>query len=106
MIARAPAFFFAFLLAAQQFPEIKFEHLAKGYRFTEGPAWNARDQYFIFSDTPSDRLLKWTPGAEIEVFRTDAHGPTGNAFDAQRRLYTCETLRRTPNRTDRTGKTE
>ena len=91
---------------AQEFADFKFEHLAKGYRFTEGPAWNVKDQFLIFSDTPSDRLLKWVPGTEIAVFRTDAHGPAGNAFDAQGRLYTCETRTRRVTRTDHNGKIE
>jgi gluconolactonase len=106
MIRCATAFLFASLLWSQEFPEIKFEHLAQGYRFTEGPAWNVKDQFFLFSDTPSDRLLKWVPGSPVAVFRTDAHGPAGNAFDAQGRLYTCETRTRRVTRTDRAGKIE
>ena len=90
---------FAFALLAQSFSDLKFDRLAQGYRFTEGPAWS-RDGYLIFSDTPSDRLLKWIPGSAVEVFRTDAHGPAGNAFDAQGRLYTCETHTRRVTRTD------
>ena len=76
---------------AQGLEDLKFEHLAQGYRFTEGAAWSKEGGYLVFSDTPSDRLLKWVPGKEIAVYRTDAHGPAGNAFDAQGRLYTCET---------------
>jgi gluconolactonase len=92
-------------LWAQSFTDLRFERLAVGYRFTEGPAWS-KDGYLIFSDTPSDRLLKWTPGQSVEVFRNDAHGPAGNAFDTQGRLYTCETRTRRVTRTDKTGKIE
>src|SRR5258708_589983 len=106
MIRGAPVFLFAFLLWSQGVGEIKFEHLAQGYRFTEGPAWNVKDQFLIFSDTPSDRLLRWVPGNKIADFRTDAHGPAGNAFDVQGRLYTCETRTRRVTRTDRAGKIE
>lgn len=94
------------LLFAQTFGEFKFEHLAKGYRFTEGPAWSVKDGYLIFSDTPSDRLLKWSPGEAVAEFRSDAHGPAGNAFDALGRLYTCETRTRRVTRTDKTGRIE
>jgi gluconolactonase len=90
---------------AQTFTDLRFERLAVGYRFTEGPAWS-KDGYLLFSDTPSDRLLKWTPGQTVEVFRTDAHGPAGNAFDTLGRLYTCETRTRRVTRTDKTGKIE
>jgi len=91
---------------AQSFPEFKFDRLAQGYRFTQGPAWSKDGGYLIFSDTSSDRLLKWTPGTEVEVFRKDAHGPAGNVFDAQGRLYTCETRARRVTRTDKSGKVE
>jgi gluconolactonase len=101
-----PAVTLALLGFSQDFGEMKFERLAQGYRFTEGPAWSSKEGYFIFSDTPSDRLLKWVPGTEITVFRTDAHGPAGNAFDAQGRLHTCETRTRRVTRTDKNGKIE
>jgi gluconolactonase len=101
---------FAFLgLAAvvfsQDFDLVKMQLLGKGYSFTEGPAWS-KEGYLIFSDIPSDKLLKWVPGHEIEIFRSDAHGPAGNAFDTQGRLYTCETRTRRVTRTDKTGKIE
>ena len=99
------AVLFSLLASAQDFSDITFSKLADGYRFTEGPAWS-KDGYLIFSDTPSDRLLKWSPGHAAEVFRADAHGPSGNAFDAEGRLYTCETRLRRVTRTDKKGKIE
>jgi gluconolactonase len=73
--------------------------------YTEGPAWS-KDGYLIFSDTPSDRLYKWVPGQEVAVFREKAGGPGGNAFDAEGRLYTCETRARRVTRTDKKGAVE
>jgi gluconolactonase len=90
---------------AQDFSVIKVDLLGKDFTFTEGPAWS-KDGYLIFSDTPSDRLLKWSPSHPIEVFRKDAHGPSGNAFDAQGRLYTCETRTRRVTRTEKSGAVE
>jgi gluconolactonase len=95
----------AVLLYAQDFSEVRFENLARGLDHTEGPAWS-RDGFLVFSDTPADRLYKWVPGHDIEVFRQDAHGPSGNAFDAEGRLYTCETRARRVTRTDRKGRIE
>jgi gluconolactonase len=89
---------------AQDFEQLKFERLAQGYRFTAGAAWSKEGGYLVFSDTPSDRLLKWTPNSAIAVYRGDAHGPAGNAFDAQGRLYTCETRTRRVTRTEKNGK--
>ncbi len=92
-------------LHAQEFDDLTIQRLSEGYRFTEGPAWS-KDGYLIFSDTPSDRLLKWVPGSDVTVYRTDAHGPAGNAFDSQGRLYTCETRTRRVTRTAKNGKIE
>jgi gluconolactonase len=96
---------FALACSAQEFPNAELARIAAGYRFTEGPAWS-KDNYLIFSDTPHDQLLKWTPGSRAEVFREDAHGPSGNAFDVQGRLYTCETRTRRVTRTDKNGHIE
>jgi hypothetical protein len=76
----------ALLASAQSFNDLKFEVLAKGYRFTKGPAWSNKDGYLIFSDTPSDRLLKWA-GSEIEV-SPQRHTDLAATPDALGRLYT------------------
>jgi len=91
---------------AQDFSDLKLEEIAKDLTFTEGPAWSQKDGYLIFSDTPGDRLLKWAPGHKAELFRAEAHGPSGNAFDAEGRLYTCETRARRVTRTDKKGAIE
>lgn len=96
---------FSLLLFGQDFSEIKVEQLAKGYAYTEGPAWS-KDGYLVFSDTPGDLLLKWVPGEKIEVLRKEANGPSGNAFDSEGRLYTCETRSRRITRTDKKGAIE
>jgi gluconolactonase len=90
---------------AQEPPIATSEKIAQGFRFTEGAAWS-KDGYLIFSDTPSGRLLRWSPGQMPEILRENANGPAGNAFDAQGRLYTCETRARRITRTERGGKVE
>ena len=95
-----------FLGRAQEFSDIKFELTAKDCVFTEGPAWSAKEGFLVFSDLPKDRLMKWTPGHDVEVYREDAHGPSGNAFDSAGRLYTCETRTRRVTRTDLKGTVE
>lgn len=97
---------FALSLLAQSLSDIKLELTAKGYTYLQGPAWSAEGNYLIFSDIPSDRLLKWVPGHDAEVFRADAHGPSGNAFDSHGRLYTCETRSRRVTRTAKNGQLE
>ena len=93
-------------LLAQDFEKIKIERLAQGLTYTEGPAWSAKEGYLIFSDTPTGKLWKWVPGHPSEVYREDAHGPSGNAFDSEGRLYTCETHARRVTRTDKKGAIE
>jgi gluconolactonase len=90
------------LALAQEPPKFEFETLVKGLSFAEGPAWS-KDGYLVFSDTPSNRLMKWAPGHQAEVLRRDANGPSGNAFDAEGRLYTCETRARRVTRTGKRG---
>jgi gluconolactonase len=104
--ARAFLFALACVLApGQDASSISVAKVAEGYRFTEGPAWS-KDGYLVFSDTPSNRILKWVPGRAPELLRGDAHGPSGNAFDAQGRLYTCETRARRVVRMEKNGKIE
>jgi gluconolactonase len=102
--ARYSLAFLALTLAAQDFSEIKFEHLAKDLGFAEGPAWS-RKGYLVFSDTAGDRLMKWTPGQQVAPLRPAA-GPSGNAFDQEGRLYTCETRARRVVRSDDKGGVE
>jgi gluconolactonase len=92
-------------LAAQNFEALRVERIAAGYQFTDGPVWS-RDGYLVFSDVPSNRLLKFTPGEGISTLRDNTGGASGNAFDAQGRLYSCETHLRRIIRTDRKGKIE
>jgi gluconolactonase len=92
-------------LWAQDFSDLRLEMLAQGLIYTDGPAWS-KDGYLIFSDTPGDKLLKWVPGHEVEIYREHVGGPGGNAFDSQGRLYTCETRARRLTRTGKDGAVE
>jgi sugar lactone lactonase YvrE len=92
-------------LAAQDFSDVQVEKAAHGFRFTEGPAWS-RDGYLLFSDIPGNRIIKYLPGEDYPVFREPSNGANGNAFDAQGRLYTCESFARRVTRTDKKGHIE
>ena len=98
-------------LAAQDTPEsqpeqgLLVEKVAHGLLFAEGPAWS-RDGYLLFSDIPSNRILKQLPDGATEVYREASNGAAGNAFDSQGRLYTCETHARRVTRTDKKGRIE
>lgn len=81
------------------------EKIGQGYRFTEGPAW-WKDGYLLFTDIPSNRILKFTPGKGVEVFRENSGGANGLAFDERGRLIACEGAARRVTRTDARGKVE
>lgn len=91
--------------SAQDFDNLRIDKIATGYAFTEGPAWSPSG-FLIFSDIPNNQLLKFMPGERPSVFRADSNGANGNRFDAQGRLYTCESHSRRVTRTDKKGKVE
>jgi gluconolactonase len=104
---RLPAMWFALaaLMGGQDFGNLRIERIAAGHRFTEGPVWS-REGFLLFSDVPQDLILQWTPGKGVSRFRESSHGANGNTFDAQGRLYTCESRTRRVIRTDAKGRLE
>lgn len=90
---------FALVAPAQDFSKISIEIIGRNFVFTEGPAWS-KEGFLVFSDTASDRIWKLTPGSEGTIFREPSNGASGNAFDSQGRLYTCETHTRRVTRTN------
>jgi gluconolactonase len=91
--------------AAQDFANIRIEKVITGYAFAEGPAWSPMG-FLIFSDVPKNKLMQLTPSQPIRVFEENSNGASGNRFDAQGRLYSCETHSRRVTRTDKKGKVE
>jgi gluconolactonase len=91
--------------AAQSFSDYKVEKLSGGYIFTEGPVYS-RDGYLLFSDVPNNRIVKIAAGEKPASFRDNSNGANGNTFDAQGRLYTCESRTRRVTRTDKKGNIE
>jgi gluconolactonase len=90
---------FPLFVPAQDFSKVSMQIIGKGFVFTQGPAWS-KDGVLIFSDTPADKIWKWSPGHDPSSYRESANGPSGNAFDSQGRLYTCETHTRRVTRTN------
>jgi gluconolactonase len=95
----------AWSAAAQDFANIRIDKVATGYAFAEGPAWSPLG-FLIFGDIPNNKLMQFEPGQPASVFRADSNGAIGNRFDAQGRLYSCESHSRRVTRTDKKGKVE
>jgi gluconolactonase len=92
-------------LSAQDFSDITVEKVEGGFRFTEGPVWS-KEGFLLFSDVPNNRIRKWVPGQKTAVLRENSNGANGNTFDAQGRLYSCESKTRRVVRTDKDGRIE
>jgi gluconolactonase len=72
----------------------KVEKLAGGFKFTEGPAADAKGNIF-FTDIPNNRIHKWSLGGsplrgKLSTFREDSGGSNGLYFDKKGNLLACE----------------
>jgi gluconolactonase len=66
----------------------RFEKLADGFVFTEGPLWHP-DGFYYFVDVRDSKLYRIVPGQRHEVVRQTVGG-NGTTFDMQGRLINCE----------------
>jgi gluconolactonase len=80
----------------------RVEKVAGGYKFTEGPVWH-REGYLLFSDIPSNQILKLDREGKVTVFREPSGNANGNTYDRQGRLLSCEHGNRRVSRTERDG---
>jgi gluconolactonase len=71
-------------------PATALECVASGFRFVEGPAWHAGQQWLVFSDIIGDTMYRWNTSDGLGVFRTPSHMANGNAWDRAGCLLTCE----------------
>lgn len=81
----------------------KVERLATGFQFTEGPVWNAKGEFLLFSDIPGNRIIKWTPENGISEFRAPSGKSNGLTLDRRGRLIACEHANRRASRTEEDG---
>ena len=81
---------------------VKIESIASGHKWVEGPVWNRREGYLLFSDIPDNAVYKWQEGKGVSLFlkpsgytgKAPFEGPepgsNGLAFDSQGRLVLAE----------------
>jgi gluconolactonase len=72
-------------------------------RWAEGPVWFGDGQYLLWSDIPNNRIMRWTYGAGVSVFRTPAGNTNGHTRDRQGRLISCSHGNRHVERTEHDG---
>lgn len=80
------------------------ELLYRGCGWAEGPAWFPAGRYLVWSDIPSNRILRFdeTSGT-VGVFRQPSGNANGNTVDYQGRLVSCEHGTRRVTRTEQDG---
>jgi gluconolactonase len=80
------------------------ERIATGFRWTEGPVYFRDGGFFVFSDIPNNRMLRWLEeDGHLSVFRSPSNYSNGNTRDREGRLVTCEHGARRVTRTELDG---
>ena len=75
--------------AALVHPMSQLELLADGFTWTEGPVWFGDHDCLLFSDIPSQRILRWSETEGLSVYRSGSGFNNGNTRDRQGRLVGC-----------------
>ncbi len=82
-------------------PDTKIEVIAEGFRWTEGPVWNAEANELLFSDIPNNVIHAWSDEKGLRVFMKPSGytgvsdygkeaGSNGLTFDKYGRLFLAE----------------
>jgi sugar lactone lactonase YvrE/predicted alpha/beta superfamily hydrolase len=74
-------------LEAILIPGEEWQLVGEGYRFTEGPASNARGEVF-FTDVPNSKIYKVGLDGKVSPFIADSKRGSGAEFGPDGRLYT------------------
>ncbi len=69
-------------------PGEKARLLAGGFKFTEGPATDAKGNVF-FTDQPNDRICEWSVDGRLTDFMKPCGRSNGMFFDKEGNLWTC-----------------
>ena len=79
------------------------KQLATGFDWVEGPVWFGDAGCLLFSDIPNNKIMRWTPGQGISVYREPSNYSNGHTRDLQGRLISCEHGTRRVTRTEHDG---
>ena len=84
-------------------PAATMTEIGSGYQFSEGPAWDVRDQALVFSDIPGDARWRWTLDTGMVRVAWPTLKGNGLAFDLDGSLLVCEQTTSTVSRIRRDG---
>jgi gluconolactonase len=79
----------------------RVERIAEGFDWSEGPVWDRKEGFLLFSDVPQNTVFKWQQGKGVSVFlkpsgytgstpRGGEPGSNGLLMDSQGRLILCQ----------------
>jgi len=82
-------------------PNTPIEVITLGFTWSEGPAWNKEGQFLVFSEIPSNTVMKWVEGEGVSKWFSPSGytgvtdygrepGSNGLIFDPEGRLISCE----------------
>jgi gluconolactonase len=95
--------------------DAKAEKIADGFGWVEGPVWNQKEKYLLFSDVVNNSIFKWQ-GKGVTLFLKPSGytgkqpftgrepGSNGLAYDSQGRLVLCQHGDRRVVRMEKNGK--
>lgn len=78
------------------------EELADGFKWTEGPVWDAKNKRLLFSDIPNNSVFEWTDAGKLKLvlkpsgytgaksFSGREPGSNGLALDKDGNLLLCQ----------------
>ncbi|MDF0601723.1 SMP-30/gluconolactonase/LRE family protein [Psychromarinibacter sp. C21-152] len=75
--------------AALVHPMSQLEVIADGFTWTEGPVWFGDRGCLLFSDIPSQRVMRWSETEGVSVYREGSGFNNGNTRDREGRLVGC-----------------
>lgn len=90
---------------AQEFEGIMSERVASGMQYLDGIVWS-RDGFLVFADVVKKMVYRLDPVGPPKPTNENHDGAQGLAYDAQFRLYICESVKRRVTRMDHKGKME
>jgi gluconolactonase len=95
---------------------VNVEKIVSGRKWVEGPVWNRKERYLLFSDIPTNSVIKWQEGQGTSVFlkpsgysgkalfKGSEPGSNGLAFDREGRLVLAQHGDRRISRLEKDGR--
>lgn len=82
--------------------DAKVENLVDGYNWVEGPVWNKKESYLLFTNIPKNEIIRWQDGKAASQFLQPSGytgaapftgkepGANGLTYDAEGHLVLCQ----------------